>query len=56
MVPGAIIYAGLALFSTALGDFSIIDWPSNLEVIVFLLESILLFAGTAILIRRNTDW
>ena len=57
MIAGAIIYAGLALFSTALVDFSAVgNYPSNYLIILFLLESILLFAGTMILIRKSTDW
>ena len=56
IVAGVIIYSGLALLSMVVIDFALIDWPSDFEVIVFLLESILLSLGTWILIGETTHF
>ena len=62
IVAGVVVFSGLALFLVVLGDFyretleaspfRVSDW----KVLVFLLESGLLAAGSMIVIWRTNDW
>ena len=61
IIAGVVVYSGLALFLIVLGDlyretlsaspFRVSDW----KVLVFVLESSLLFAGSVVVIRRTID-